>query len=278
MNRLAFAPALLAATALLSGCATLGGTVKGDFACRAPTGTCAPMTAIDAAAIRSLAGNGVGTEAEGRTRQPSLTPRSGAVPIRTGERMLTILLPAHVDEVGVLHDAATVHAVVEEAGWTFAAGGDPLANPEFSRSSAPSSLREAVAGASAPAIEGLETLPARAPHPLTPTGAVSAAADDGPSAAAIAAARAGHRIAPSSVSTPDLSQGEAAPLSAATPLALPSGKVVLPQGDAAAARARLKALIGPRLPQLGQSSFATDRDPGDLDDPFARLPGRELPR
>ncbi len=278
MNRLAFATALLGSAALLSGCATLGGTVKGDFACRAPTGTCAPMTAIDAAAIRTLAGEGSGTGAEGRMRQLSIAPRSGAVPVRTGERMLTILLPAHVDEVGVLHDAATVHAVVEEAGWAFAAGSDPASNPEFSRSSAPSSLREAVAGASAPATEGLETLPARAPQPFTPPGAAAGVSvDDGPSAAAIAAARSGHRLAAPSVPVPG-APVEVAPMPAAAPEMLPSGKFVLPHGDTAAARARLKGLVAPQLPKLGPPPLANTGDAVDLADPFMTPPRKELPQ
>ena len=42
---------VLAAPLLLaSGCASLGGNVKGSFACRAPEGTCAPTSAIDAGA------------------------------------------------------------------------------------------------------------------------------------------------------------------------------------------------------------------------------------
>ncbi|WP_156680499.1 TraV family lipoprotein [Sphingomonas profundi] len=278
MNRNLLATALLGGAALLSGCATLGGTVKGDFACRAPTGTCAPMTAIDAAAIRTLAGEGAGTEAEVRSRQPSLALRSGAVPVRTGERMLTILLPAHVDEADVLHDAATVHAVVEEAGWTFAAGSDLASNPEFSRSSAPSSLREAVAGASAPAIEGLETLPARAPQPFTPPGV----AGDGPSAVAIAAARSGHRVAGPTIPQTGTS-AVVAPIPNAAPATLPPGKVVLPQGDPAATRARLRALAAPQLPKLGQPPIAGDPDAADPAaddpaDPSMTLPRQELPR
>ena len=42
--------ALAAPLLLASGCASLGGNVKGSFACRAPEGTCAPTSAIDAGA------------------------------------------------------------------------------------------------------------------------------------------------------------------------------------------------------------------------------------
>ncbi|WP_256926630.1 hypothetical protein [Sphingomonas sp. TZW2008] len=106
MNR-AILPLLLAGASALGGCTTLGGTVKGDFTCRAPAGTCAPMTRIDAAAIGQVAEQGA-DPAAGPERQLPRTGRGGSVAVRTGERMLSILLPAHVDEAGVLHDAATV--------------------------------------------------------------------------------------------------------------------------------------------------------------------------
>ena len=52
MNRLSILRAVVLAAPLLlaSGCASLGGNVKGSFACRAPEGTCAPTSAIDAGA------------------------------------------------------------------------------------------------------------------------------------------------------------------------------------------------------------------------------------
>ncbi len=50
MNRLSILRAVVLAAPLLlaSGCASLGGNVKGSFACRAPQGTCAPTSTIDA--------------------------------------------------------------------------------------------------------------------------------------------------------------------------------------------------------------------------------------
>ena len=52
MSRLPILRAMVLAAPLLlaSGCASLGGNVKGSFACRAPEGTCAPTSAIDAGA------------------------------------------------------------------------------------------------------------------------------------------------------------------------------------------------------------------------------------
>lgn len=277
MNRVIF-PLLIAGASALGGCTTLGGTVKGDFTCRAPAGTCAPMTRIDAAAIGQVAEEGAGAAAVPE-RQPVRTGRGGSVAIRTGERMLSILLPAHVDEDGVLHDAATVHAVVEQPGWTFTAATDPTSNSEISRSPAPSSLREAIAGASAPVIGGLETPPAQAPQPFS-SAALPRAVDPGaPTAASLAAARAGHRIG-TGTGTADVTPASAASAesSQAARPPLPAGKVVLPQGDAAAARARLKALAIPDLARLGKRpDQGTSPAEGDAS-PFSAPAGQEQPR
>ena len=269
--------ALLLTTALgASGCTTLGGTVKGDFTCRAPAGTCAPMTKIDAAAIGSVDQEGASAPTVNPRRQGA-SGKGGSVAVRTGERMLTIFLPAHVDEAGVLHDAATVHAVVEQAAWTFASIGEPTSLSEFSRSPAPSSLREAVAGASAPVIEGLESPPAQAPQPFSAAAWTARIPDPAaPSAAAITAARAGHRIG----TKPPAAVPATAPKRAVSPTPrLPAGKVVLPQGDPAAARARLNALAAPNLSRLGAKPGPVGSvTPEAEGSPFSAPVGQEQPR
>lgn len=203
--------ALAAALLGTAACTTLGGNVSGDFACRAPDGSCSPMSTIDARATEALIDK---SQSAGPGRDPtqamSLLHQSGTIG-RSGERTLRIVFPAHVDGVGVLHDEAIAHVVVEPAAWAVTAEGraEGLALPhsvefESSRSSAPSSLREAVAGASAPAIEGLESLPAQAPQPLS--GAMlpmRSSGTDMPTPEALAAARAGHRIAPPAASEPN---------------------------------------------------------------------------
>lgn len=264
MNR-TLALLLAAGVGLTGGCTTFGTNVRGDFACRAPEGTCRPMTAIDAAAVDVLGGEQARVAETSRPARAPAGPVGSGSPVRVGERTLTILLPAHVDEAGILHDAATVHAVVEPGGWAFAPDrADKL--PEFSRSSAPSSLREAIAGASAPAIEGLESLP-RAPQPII---AATAGSDDAvlPTVAAIAAARAGHRIGRSEPAT-------IVPSTAIAPSAskLPKGKVVPGRGDAAAAGTRAKALAAPLLAKPALRPAAPpDGDPGD---PFGSLGGEQ---
>lgn len=177
---------IVVAALLAGGCASLGGSLRGDFACRAPSGSCAPLGAIDQAALASL------LEPSAEARRPAapiqpLPPGEGERPARTPERVLTIIFPAHVDRWGVLHDAATAHAVAGAPEWRAQTG---ASDPDMtaSRSAAPLTLREAIAGASAPPIEGLEPLPTRAPH------SDKEQAIGAPSAAAIAAARAGHRI------------------------------------------------------------------------------------
>lgn len=277
MSRAATIALLLTTVLGASGCTTLGGTVKGDFTCRAPAGTCAPMTKIDAAAIGSVDEEGASAPMVGPRRQGA-SGKGGSVAVRTGERMLTILLPAHVDEAGVLHDSATVHAVVEQPAWTFASVAEPTSISEFSRSPAPSSLREAVAGASAPVIEGLESPPAQAPQPFSATASTARIPDPvAPSAAAIAAARAGHRIGtkpPATVPAPAAKR----PVSPTS--ALPAGKVVLPQGDPAAARARLNALAAPNLSRLGAKPGAASGPvaPEAEGSPFSAPVGQEQPR
>jgi conjugal transfer pilus assembly protein TraV len=174
-------PALMAAAAgtMVSGCATLGGNVAGTFSCRAPTGSCAPTTHIDQKATE------VDEEKLIPPKLPTHLGKGVPSPARTLERTVRIVFPAYIDASGILHEEATAYAVVEGPSWAIS----PNNSSVFSRSPAPSSLREAVAGASAPVIEGLEPLPTQAPHPVDAVGQ-----RDMPGRAALEAARAGHRI------------------------------------------------------------------------------------
>lgn len=106
---------------LLAGCIH-GGNIKGDFVCKAPGGTCAPMSNIDASALASLGTSptpaalpGPGA-ADPLFRPVPLPP--GTVPQRAGERVLKVVFPAHVDASGVYRDEATAYAAVERPGWS----------------------------------------------------------------------------------------------------------------------------------------------------------------
>lgn len=91
-----------AALLATSGCATLGGNVKGSFACRAPEGSCAPTSQIDQAAVLG---------ANPKNRQPAVAGR------REGTRTLRIVIAGYRDADGRSHEPRIVHAVLPEPGW-----------------------------------------------------------------------------------------------------------------------------------------------------------------
>ena len=124
VRRAVSAAALLAATASLGACATLGGNVKGDFACRAPDGMCAPTTTIDDAALAMIGGEAAATPA-GPYNVPAAAPRmietAAVEPVRSNEKVLRIVFPAHIDASGRFREASAIHAVVERGQWMAAA-------------------------------------------------------------------------------------------------------------------------------------------------------------
>ena len=134
---------LLLATLPLGGCMTSGTNMHGDFACRAPNGTCAPMSSIDASAIAGMGGAAQpigGSEIRSVPRGGRVVQAStGGVPARTSDRVLQIVFPAHIDASGIYHDAATAHAVVEPSGWTESLTGRPVSVP-IATATAPASL------------------------------------------------------------------------------------------------------------------------------------------
>ena len=170
----------------LGGCSTLGGNVKGSFACRAPEGTCAPTSAIDQQAI-------------GLTDPASAgqTPRS---PFQQGGRTLQIVVAARRDDAGREHEARVVHVVLSEGpakDWRAPLGntdvlralGASLANPSAESASPhasptdstahlpdqlfiPSQPGPALPGASAPATGASDrpASPDRVPHPAQAEG------------------------------------------------------------------------------------------------------------
>lgn len=88
-----------AITLLAGGCASLGGNVKGDFSCRAPEGTCAPTSVIDAEATGSSAASKVVTFVARGALEPSL-------------RTLQIVIAAYSDDAGRQHEARVVHVAL----------------------------------------------------------------------------------------------------------------------------------------------------------------------
>jgi len=216
-------PYLLGATGLALAlftvsCTTIGTHVKGGFACKAPQGTCAPMSMIDAQAIAGLGAGGGQVMPVGGGAQdgPAGMVMTAAMygegePARTGDRTIKVVFPAHSDANGVFHEEAVAHVVAEWSRWTLrpspppvpgsleaaiqkdapsaqspvapvaTIGGDPT-------SGVPLNLREAAAGLHAPA----DPAPAPPQDPSVVDGTDTQAG--APSADALAAARAGHRI------------------------------------------------------------------------------------
>lgn len=101
------AAALAAPLALASGCTSFGSNVNGSFACRAPDGTCAPTSMIDAGAT------GIDRVDVRQAPRPALA---------TGEavRRLQVVLAAYRDDAGREHEARVVHLTLPEpvgTGW-----------------------------------------------------------------------------------------------------------------------------------------------------------------
>lgn len=192
--------------ALLAGCTTLGGHVSGDFACRAPEGTCAPTSVIDGRATGHLATAASGAAVPQAHRSQVRTEPGDLA--RTGERKLRIVFPAHIDAAGIFREESVAWAIAEPSDWAArmrsvqgelplraiartiserlkaAQGAAPGTIAESSLETATSSLeepdpilplaspltlpstaREAIAGAHAPAVEGFDTPPPRARTP-----------------------------------------------------------------------------------------------------------------
>jgi len=230
MTRAHFPLGMLALSCVsLSSCASLGSNISGSFDCKAPGGSCAPTSQIDAAANAPMLEQ---TQPSGRRNLIS-----AAQTARTGERVLKIVFPGFVDASGNLHEARSVHVVARTPDWAATLTGqetniarqmardiadqaklaskdhsgdpfgaddnasetpsesieaaDPFLKSSYnlpSRGSYPLTVREAIAGANIPAIEGFDGLPP--PASRTPHLVLKAFPNDGlPSIEAIEAAK-----------------------------------------------------------------------------------------
>lgn len=169
--------AILAGLAMLSGCAGLGGNIKGSFACSAPDGICAPSAVIDDRALATISGYPSGEPISAGPLQEhgvnALAPRSavaepigvplGANAARSRERVMRIVFPAYVDGRGRLHEASAIHAVVAEGEWQSAAGAGEQAPARNALAAAPQmpSLAETVDQA-----EGAQAVDPTLPTPV----------------------------------------------------------------------------------------------------------------
>ena len=106
-----------------SGCMTHGTHLHGDFACRAPNGTCAPMSVIDNAAVVGMGatvptGSRASVERGAVKSGPLVFAAAGSgAPQRTTDRVLRVVFPAFVDATGTFHEESVARTVVERGGW-----------------------------------------------------------------------------------------------------------------------------------------------------------------
>lgn len=103
MSRLPIIPLAFMITPLImaSGCTHLGSNVNGSFNCRAPNGSCAPTSIIDASAS--------GIEQAQGMHAHGLVPKNGQA-----VRHLQIVLAAYRDEAGREHEARVVHVILPD--------------------------------------------------------------------------------------------------------------------------------------------------------------------
>ena len=103
----------------LAGCATFGTNISGDFSCDAPKGRCAPTHTIDDEAISEIADDERESQIPAFQQSTHIIADSSVSgqPRRVGQRVLKIVFPSRVDARGRLHEARTVHAVVDKGLW-----------------------------------------------------------------------------------------------------------------------------------------------------------------
>ncbi|MBC2652409.1 hypothetical protein H7F50_11175 [Novosphingobium flavum] len=187
----------LAATQLAACTSLFGGNIKGNFACSAPNGTCAPSTVIDDQALSVIqnarpmtpAGPYMRTPASPRaitaayvpTGSGRITPAQGGMAHRE-RRVLRVVFPSFVDGGGNLHEPRIVHAVVDDGAWMQLSGSEPTAIDQIEGRSA--SL--ASAAFTPPTLPDAATLPSD----LSSAPEVKATPAGPPSPEAVAAARA----------------------------------------------------------------------------------------
>lgn len=123
----------LAATQLAACTSLWGGNIKGNFACSAPGGTCAPSTVIDDQALAVIQNARPMVPASGPYFQPQVRPyRQSArfMPSGNGRiaaagpgvahrerRVLKVVFPSYVDGSGNFHEPRVVHTVADAGGW-----------------------------------------------------------------------------------------------------------------------------------------------------------------
>lgn len=148
-------PALFCLLLATSGCAVLGGNVKGNFSCRAPEGDCAPTSVID----------GQATETAGKKADAPPVQHPATATSTSGT--LKVVLAAYRDAQGRNHEARVVEVPLPEpAGAHFQ---DPASRRDVARAlaRAVATAREPQDEAPTPAIDTTDHTNSALPDVLT---------------------------------------------------------------------------------------------------------------
>jgi len=154
-NSLRRSAALLGLLLATSGCAVLGGNVKGNFSCRAPAGDCAPTSVID--------GRATATAGEKADDLPAQRPVAAA----STSGSLKVVLAPYRDAQGRSHAARVVEVPLPEpAGAQFQ---DPASRREVARAlaRAAATAREPQGIAPPPVADAPDTTNSALPDVLT---------------------------------------------------------------------------------------------------------------
>jgi conjugal transfer pilus assembly protein TraV len=117
-HHLRLAAALTPLCLSLASCVGFGTNVKGQFSCRAPSGTCAPSRTIDERATKEIGAPNPDSDFSAARQRAGIAAAVGNDdPARTAEHRLRVVFPAHIDESGTLHDEAVAWTVIEAPHW-----------------------------------------------------------------------------------------------------------------------------------------------------------------
>ncbi|MDF0544834.1 TraV family lipoprotein [Sphingobium sp. H39-3-25] len=272
----------------LSGCASLGGNVRGSFSCAAPDGICAPSSTIDDRALALISADPSDGDAlpTGNQRQPmrgrinraevSQPARLAAADAgRTQEKVLRIVFQPYIDERGRLHEASAVHAVVARGEWQQQALMEASLPPRRTAAAAsalPESLADAVDRADPP-LEGLAAADPNAPDPAAVAAARARKPDPAPDPVSAIKADVRARLAPRAQATSG--SGTAAALSHSPPAAAlsvlpppagastggsPEAKAVPVPASAAGTEAVARVKADPRYQEVANGAAKGARD------------------
>lgn len=109
MKRMAAISSAAVSCAIVAGCVSLGGNVKGNFVCRAPDGMCAPTSKIDDQALAVMGGDGAAQA--GSPDAPQNVPSASAT--AHSPHALKVVLPARADRFGRWRGQSVVYVEPE---------------------------------------------------------------------------------------------------------------------------------------------------------------------